>query len=216
MEYKARERYQDKQIVQQYDEQRFRSLKGRLTDWLEKSAMIRAVRYANISPPAILLDIPCGTGRLSSELAQAQYRIIAGDISVSMLQMSRMKIRTVNSNFPMTYTVLDAVKLPFIPAIFDAVVSLRLFGHVPPPIRSQMIQEFARVSKHYLIIAYYHRNCLQGWLRIRKRKTTGIPWYPVSFAEIDRELEQAGLDRIKIFPMLLGISETVVVVARKK
>lgn len=216
MEFKARERYKDQEVVKQYDQLRFSSLKGRVTDWLEKSAINKAIMTAGIPPGAIILDIPCGTGRLSVFLAARKYRIVASDISISMLQLSRNKIMSMNINHQVAYIAIDAAKLPFSTAVFDTVVSLRLFGHVPPLIRTNIVKEFAQVSKGYIVIAYYHKHCLQNILRKRNRTRAQIPWYPVTYAEIKHELEIAGLDKIKIYPMLFGISETIVVLAKKR
>lgn len=216
MEFKAREVYKNKEVVEKYDQMRFSSVKGRVTDWLEKWAVIKAILWARLKPGATILDIPCGTGRLSCYLAERNYRIIASDISFSMITVSRSKIQELKLRDTVDYAVVDAANLPFLNTALNVVVSLRLFGHAPPPIRVQMVKEFARVSQEYIIVAYYHKNCLQGFLRKQKRHAAKIPWYPVTFSEIAKELEEAGLEQIKSFPIFLAVSETIVILAKKK
>jgi ubiquinone/menaquinone biosynthesis C-methylase UbiE len=216
MEFKARDRYKNNEVVKQYDQLRFFSLKGRLTDWLEKRAIKRAVIKAGLQPGAIILDIPCGTGRVSCLLAGNNYHIVSSDISVSMVNSSRTKIQRYNFKNKFDYTVSDAANLPFLDTTINVIVSLRLFGHVPPPIRADMVADFSRVSAGYLVVAYYHRNCLQSILRKKKRRDAKIPWYPVTFSEISNELKEAGLEILKCYPIFLGLSETIVVLAKKR
>jgi ubiquinone/menaquinone biosynthesis C-methylase UbiE len=216
MEFKARNVYKNNEVVKQYDHLRFSSLKGRLTDWLEKTAIKRAIIKASLQPGATILDIPCGTGRVSCLLAGKNYYIVSSDISISMVNLSRTKIQKYNFKNKFNYVVSDATNLPFLGTTINMIVSLRLFGHVPPPIRADMVKDYSRVSKGYLVVAYYHRNCIQSFLRKKKRRNAKIPWYSVTFSEISNELEEAGLEILKCYPIFLGLSETIVVLAKKR
>lgn len=214
-QFKAREHYQDKNIAVHYDSKRFISIKGRVTDWLELNTIQKALRAANIDEGANILDIPCGTGRLSLHLAEQGYSITGGDISRAMLDVAEEKAGHLKTARNVGFCQVEAEKLVFSDATYDAVISLRLLGHVPPSIRLNMLKEFARVSKRYLVLAYYHKGCLQGALRRSKRRNRGIPWYPISINDIDEELIEAGLKRLIVLPMALGISETLIVLAEK-
>jgi SAM-dependent methyltransferase len=58
-----------------------------------------------------ILDIGCGTGRHSIELAKRGYRITGIDLSESQLQCAREKAAELNMNIP--FMCHDARKLPF-------------------------------------------------------------------------------------------------------
>ena len=70
--------------------------------------------------------------------------------------------------------------------------------------------------KRYLVLAYPHENCLQGFLRKRGRRKGGVEGYPVTFEQMERKLDTVGLRKVKCFPLLTRISETIIVLARKK
>ncbi|HEY3374484.1 MAG TPA: methyltransferase domain-containing protein [Candidatus Aquicultor sp.] len=213
--YRAREHYQDKNIATHYDSKRFVSIKGRVTDWLEINTIQKALKATNVGGGAKILDIPCGTGRLSLHLAEQGYFVTGGDISRAMLDVAEEKVRRLQTARHVDFHQVEAEKLAFPNAAYDAVISLRLLGHVPPSVRLTMLREFARVSKRYVVLAYYCKECLQGLLRRSKRRERNIPWYPISLNAIDKELVAAGLKRVRLLPMALGISETLIVLAEK-
>ena len=215
MSYRAKKAYQGKDIVSKYDEERFRTLKGFLTNKMELRLICNALKFANITTPATILDIPCGTGRLSIHLAQKGFKIRAMDISPKMVSYTKEKINSLNLTNGVMIEVGNAESLPYPDNILDVCISLRLFGHTPPKARKKILQELKQTTTKYLILAYYHKNCLQNFLRKKQRDRRGIEWYPVTYKEIEKELEVTGLEKVKYFPLLTGISETVVVLAKK-
>lgn len=215
-EFKAREGYRDKNIVSNYDKFRFTSIKGRITNAMELGSIEHALRSINIPTEGRLLDIPCGTGRLSLHLASKGYTVTGADISEEMVKISTEKCSSLPHDIQPRFVATEAERLDFADNSFYAVVSLRLFGHVPPNIRATMLKEFSRVSSSYLVIAYYHSSSIQFSLRRKTRASRSVPWYPVSYREIQKEITDAGLTLINIKPMLLGVSETLVVIAQKK
>ncbi len=110
--------------------------------------------------------------------------------------------------------VADAESLCFDEDVFDAVICLRLLGHIPPNIRLNILKELRRVTKKYLILAYYDNQCLQHFLRKKKRR--GNEWYSATEAGIKDEFFKANLIIEKVFPLLKKISETLIILARKK
>jgi len=214
-EFKAREGYRDKTTVSNYDNFRFTSIKGRVTNSMELSSVERALKLVNIPTNGRILDIPCGTGRLSIHLASKGFSVTGADISEEMVNISTEKSALLTKDIRPNFVVTEAERLNFPDNSFDAVVSLRLFGHVPPSIRATMLKEFSRVSSSYLVIAYYHASSIQCSIRSKTRVSRGVPWYPVTYKAIQEEIASSGLKLVKIKPMLLGVSETLVVVAQK-
>ncbi len=215
MDYRAKTAYQNKDVVSKYDKERFRSLKGFLTNKMELGRICNALRFAGITFPATILDIPCGTGRLAIYLAQKGFIVKAVDISPQMVSYAKEKLVFLNLTDRITVDQGNAVSLPYPNDRLDVCVSLRLFGHTPSKIRKKILQELKRTTKKYLILVYYHKNCLQNFLRKRQRDGKQFEWHAITYRQIEDELKAAGLKKVKYFPLLIGISETVVVLAKK-
>jgi len=72
------------------------------------------------NPGAVVLDVACGTGDLSIELAShAEARVIGSDFCRPMLTIAKEK--TSASTLPIPYLESDAMKMPFADSSFDAV-----------------------------------------------------------------------------------------------
>lgn len=84
-------------------------------------------RLAPVSGERIL-DIGCGTGRLTSDL-----RARAGGARITAVDRSRTMVREARTHLPSDIDVVeaDAVALPFNPGAFDAVFSTATFHWVP-------------------------------------------------------------------------------------
>lgn len=91
---------------------------------------------------SLVLDLPCGWGRLQPALEQHGYRVIGGDLSALNLQRHR-------TEFPGTVTRLDFRSLPFIDScadgVFCAYTSWGYFATDEENLRQ--LQEFARVLR---------------------------------------------------------------------
>ena len=170
MSFKAKISYLDDNIVDQYDIQRFSTVRGMITDYLEKNLIKKAFKVANISFGSTVLDIPCGTGRLSLFLNRIGYHVEGGDISAAMVKKSQKKAALAGIN-GIKFSVIDAENINFPDEYFDAVVSLRLLGHTAPPVRIKILRELSRVCKGPLILSYYEKNCIQELLRRKIRQT---------------------------------------------
>ena len=85
MDYKARSAYKDSKIVNEYDSKRFYSIRGKVINFLEKSAIEKAIKYIALPAASEILDLPCGTGRISIFLAEKGYKVMGGDISPEMI-----------------------------------------------------------------------------------------------------------------------------------
>ena len=67
-------------------------------------------------PPARLLDIGCGAGRTTAELARMGYRVTAIDLADALLRAAREKVGGA------TFLKMDAAKLEFPDASFDGAI----------------------------------------------------------------------------------------------
>jgi ubiquinone/menaquinone biosynthesis C-methylase UbiE len=89
------------------------------------------------------LDIGCGTGFLSLELAARGHRVTGVDFAPSMIAQARKK--AAERQAVISYEEADAEQLPFAAASFDIVVSRHLLWTLPHPERA--MDEWIRVLR---------------------------------------------------------------------
>lgn len=95
---------------------------------------------------ATILDVGCGTGQDSLDLARAvgpHGRVVGVDNSETMLQEART--RAANAQLPAEYVLADAMHLPFADASFDGCQASRVLGHLREP--DQALAEMVRVAR---------------------------------------------------------------------
>lgn len=91
-----------------------------------------------LPPSGLILDLACGTGRLSQALRTRGNRVVALDVAWHMARATRA-----SAGVPVA--VGDAFQLPFADAVFDAVAALRLAFHYPDLFH--LLREMARVTR---------------------------------------------------------------------
>lgn len=97
---------------------------------------------SHIPENASVLDIGCGAGLLTNELAKTKSCTIVGiDQSPGALEIARQNDTTQS----VLYKQASAEALPFAPATFDVVCAMDLLEHVEKP--SMVIMEASRVLK---------------------------------------------------------------------
>jgi ubiquinone/menaquinone biosynthesis C-methylase UbiE len=95
---------------------------------------------------ATVLDIGCGTGQDSQELAQvvgSSGRVVGIDKSETMLQTART--RAAQAQLPIEFVLADATHLPFTDASFDGCWASRVLAHVGEP--EVALAEMVRVAR---------------------------------------------------------------------
>ena len=139
MSYPAKEAYRKEEVAGRYDADRFTRYKGRFTHKREMAVIMKALDRAGVRPPARLLDVPCGTGRLSLHLALRGFKAIGLDISMQMISQARREVEQFHLRDKIAFTSGDAEALPYHNDSFEVAVSLRLFGHTPPESRRRIL-----------------------------------------------------------------------------
>lgn len=211
-EYPAKIVYQDRTGAECYDRVRFSSLRGRLVDALEKRAVRRALLYVPTS--AFVLDLPCGTGRITQLILEDGYHAAGADISLEMLDQARKRL----GQYPklLGLTRCEAENLPYPDGSFDSVVCVRLMGHVPPLSRIKMLGEMKRVASGPLVVTYYLWNAMTETRRflLKRMRKVAAPWFPSSPWALKAEIAQAGLEIARVYPIAAHLSEAHVCVLR--
>ncbi len=205
-------------LAASYDSRRFAGWLGRLKNWRDQRLVEKAVRYAGRVER--ILDIPCGTGRLIRSLALRVPHAIGADVSLDMIESSRLgnPVQEGLKSVP-EYVQCDAKYLPFGNDSFDVVVSGRFLHHLfhlDQAERVQVMGEFARVSRQWVLgdfnIQYglkYHINRLRGILGapMKSRRMTA--------AKVFEELARAGLRVEQVYPISWFASEKWYILCRK-
>jgi len=212
-DYRALHAY-DGEDARHYDGRRFASMRGRTVDQLEWMLLRRGLRRleAVAGPVSTVLDVPCGTGRMTLRLARSGRTVIAADASEDMLAIARSLCRGAE------YVVGRVESLPLESLSVESLVSIRLMGHLPPDSRHAAFREFGRVASVGAVILYPGDSL---WLRRRRVRQAAHgrildPWYPMSAQDIRESARAGGFRVIQILGMLGPVAETRAVVLRKQ
>lgn len=103
-----------------------------------------AVPLASLAPPpAVVLDLGCGTGNLARHLAASKYHVIGADLSSAMLDVAR---RSADAQcVEWVQLDCDGFALPCPQESCDAVVASSMLEYVDDPAR--VMRECARVLR---------------------------------------------------------------------
>jgi ubiquinone/menaquinone biosynthesis C-methylase UbiE len=212
--YRAKGHYQNKGVAEQYDQERFGSPLGKFVDWLEKTALQKALKRVGRASAA--LDIPCGTGRITEFLLTRGFEVTGADISDEMLEVAQRRVGSYSGFRGLVRQ--DAEHLDFQDKSFDFVVSSRFFGHLPSSTRIQVLKEMGRVTREVVIVAYFITDFLSRISKHIQRigKKVDFVTYPVSMRNAKLEVDAADMKILQIVPMCRGVSECYYFVLTRK
>lgn len=154
--------------------------------------------FMNDIPKGSLLDIGCGAGHHSKDLAQRGYNVTGIDISPNGLRQA-VKIRDIN-NLSIDFILGDIENIPFDDNVFDIAFCSLILHHFPK--REKLLREIARVTKKYFVtfevnsldpisfIRFDIINPIIGIKNITKNQRT------VSPIKLKKELKKLGFDYI--------------------
>jgi len=94
-----------------------------------------------------LLEIGCGTGMVTAQLAKLPVNIVATDLSEHMLQQAERRIQRLNFEYSVFLKSSPAEALAVESGKFDAVVMAQTLRHIKPENCSLVMQEIERVTK---------------------------------------------------------------------
>lgn len=211
--YEGKKRYQSLDVASAYDQIRFSNQKGKLTDKLEKKAIEKALKTTTISN-GLVLDVPCGTGRMTELFLEKGFNVVAADISDAM--MAHAIKRNDHFGHKVKFTKADVEKLNFEDNSFDVVLTIRLMHHIPPELHLVVLRELWRVTRRWVIITFSNKYSLQNIRRDLFSIFTKAPRYSISPTLFRQEVDQAGFDIIEYNHLLPLFSETVTVLLEKR
>ncbi len=211
MSWNPTEYYKDEAVAAAYDAERFDSVAGRVFTTLERRALRRAL--ATVARDALVLDLPCGTGRLAEELLRAGYRVVGADISPAMLAVAEKRLKGFGGRF--RTMVCDARTLATGAADYDAALCARVLMHFPLPEQIEFLRGVARVTRGPVVLIHgidspylRSRRALKAVLRHQRPSR-----YPVTRRALGELLGGAGLRLRRLQWILPLVSEAVVITA---
>ncbi|NOT26779.1 MAG: class I SAM-dependent methyltransferase [Acidobacteria bacterium] len=140
-----------------YDERRFTTTEGAFAQRFEEELFARMLHAHGVRT---VLDAPVGTGRMAIPLA-GQFTITGADISPAMLSSARARAKTDGVD-NLTWVECSVDRLPFPDGQFDAVLTARLFQHVPKQMAHAIVCELSRVVKPDGVLVVQFRSGLFG------------------------------------------------------
>jgi SAM-dependent methyltransferase len=184
--------------------------------------MLRALSVAEIpltlwrlGPVAsdVVVEVGCGTGRITRQLASRCGQVWALDHSVDSLLRAREKV----DGRAVRFVQADAGYLPLRPGVADRALSCQMLEHLPTAmLRERAVAEAARVLRpggRFVVSAYWHSPLTRLWGDREGHHSGMIYYYRFSSAEfralLSRSFEVDTLTRRLVYILLAGCRKKV-------
>lgn len=182
---------------------------------------VDSLALAGLRPPALVLDLGCGTGSQATELADAGYRVVAADADFDAVSTGHALARDLEkgSDLP-RFLVADARSLPFADARFDAVVCFDVlhWAEDDAAFRSLWREAWRVLGRGgFFQVRCLFRDALPTAVALgggRYRLDTGAVWYLPSRGDLDKAL-RAGAGEWVVPPAAVGDTGQAGMTARK-
>jgi ubiquinone/menaquinone biosynthesis C-methylase UbiE len=188
------------QQAQDYRDKRFINRRGgEGADQKEKQIVKKIL--VQLGSQNSFLDVPCGAGRFLEDLQSFSSRLLEMDLSQGMLHLNKDRYQKLyggsRSDSPI-FLRGDAEWLPIRANSVDAVFCMRLFHHLDSSrLRINILKEFARVTRRWVILSFYHYYCFKHLKKIFRKKTHRGVYLP--YSTLKNEAEHSGLRVIRTF-----------------
>ena len=182
--------------------------KSRLGKWLDRTfrwdifgRFDHAMKEAEPAEARCFLDVGCGSGWYSLELARRGARMVVGvDFSEKMVALARERAKRALLADRATFVVADFMAFEPAPAetekMFDACLALGYFDYVCDP---RPVMEKLKSQAKEKVIASFPR--LWSWRAPVRKLRLGLKGCPVFFysrAKVERLLTETGFKRFEI------------------
>lgn len=207
------EYYKNATVASEYDRIRFSSLAGRVFNGREKYIIKQC--FKDCPRDTIILDLPCGTGRLADALLASGLRVHGADVSAEMLAVAAARLSGYGERF--STEVIDAFAPTGAEPRFDAALCARVLMHFPLETQIKFLRGVVSNTRNTIVLNHCLNSPYQRFRRwVKKLLNHQQPArYPISNNEIKRLLAESGLTEVKRYRMNPLISEAVYVVAKR-
>jgi SAM-dependent methyltransferase len=178
---------------------------GEVWNWETPAGRLRWERRvqilgAHLKPGMTILEVGCGIGYFTGELARSGAEIVAIDVSPELLEIARSNYSAPN----VRYEIQNAYGLTYSDATFDSVVGSSVLHHLEI---EAAIRDMYRVLKPGGTIHFTEPNMLNPQIAIQKN----IPWIKRKLGDspdetaffrwrLRRLLERTGYREVRIDP----------------
>jgi len=212
------ERFSQEQVAAKYPSAFGSSLRGRL----EQRCVLRALK--DVAAGESILDLPCGTGRMTPVLLRRELQVTCADSSPAMVRQARENWQSIRSQSPasadrVTFEVRDVMETGFADGQFDAVICHRLFHHFnESATRVRALTELGRICSGPVIVSFFNSFAIDSVrfrLKHRLRGTVPHDRIPIPMPAFLDDVARAGLQTRKTLPVLWGVSPLWIVIAHR-
>jgi SAM-dependent methyltransferase len=181
--------------------------------WLNQRFLERALARALAGVPrgGLVLDAPCGTGRLFPVLHRLGYRTVGADIGHAMLEVARGRAHGLG------LLRADLEHPPLRAGSVDAVVSSRFVMLLPPHIRPAVLRGMAELTHGPLVVTVCHPYTFKHLFRVLRRAlgSTTKRSPRLTGRALRADIRAAGLELERLIAVAPMFSEVWVVVLRR-
>jgi SAM-dependent methyltransferase len=138
----------------------------------------------------VILEIPCGGGRLTPGFADFADLVIEADVAIGQIAYGRAHSRL---STPCVWLTASAFHIPLRDRSVDGAVCIRLSHHLPTAAeRERLFGELLRVSRRFVVVTFFDRYSLKNLTyRLRHPFRGGPPKLTMTRGEVDA-LARAG------------------------
>ncbi|MFN2541161.1 MAG: class I SAM-dependent methyltransferase [Chthoniobacterales bacterium] len=178
---------------------------GEIWNWESPAGKLRWARRVkmlsnHLESGMTVLELGCGAGYFTCELARSGADIIAIDVSPELLEIAKAKCSASN----VRYEIQNACALPYPDASFDSIVGSSILHHLEI---DAALREAYRVLRPGRSLAFTEPNMLNPQIALQKN----IPWIKRRLGDspdetaffrwpLRRMLEQTGYRGVQIIP----------------
>ena len=178
---------------------------GEIWNWESPAGKLRWARRVkmiggHLKPGMTILELGCGTGSFTGELARSGADVTAIDVSPELLEIARANWSAPN----VRYEIQNAYALTYSDATFDSIVGSSVLHHLEI---EEALREIYRVLKPGGTIYFTEPNMMNPQIAIQKN----VPWIKRRLGDspdetaffrwsLRRLLEQTGYGDIQIEP----------------
>lgn len=113
----------------------------------ERDAVARLLRLV---PHARVIDVPAGTGKMAPVFKASSSTVLACDVSQNMLSFAEAEYRRVGVDAEFKVLDLEFASTQITEPV-DVTVCVRLMHRLPEDLRTRMLGEIAKLSKHAIV-----------------------------------------------------------------
>lgn len=216
----ARQRFGRKSLADKYPTE----YSNRWRDRREKACIIECLNA--IPAGSKVLDLPCGTGRMTRLLVERGYQVTAADASEAMLGRAKQTYANYRADRgavapEVPFSVRDVLSTGFQHNEFDGISCIRLFHHFSEAeTRRKALRELNRVCHGPIVVTFLNSFALDrfsSWVKTKVRNRKPENQRPIPLKTFAADIEAAGLKIDKKIAAHWGISSRwFLVLSRRK